>query len=277
MKICISQITTLPADTEQDLAAFAGAGWTAVELAIGKIEKYLSNHSVEQLKQELDRAGLTPVAAIGLASSEAALLLSTADTIDDYFESLTKQLELCQQLNVQNLGIGADHKSLEYSGWQEQAIKNLRRAGDLAQKYDVKIGLEFMSLGPPVGPFVLDTLAATVQLVDEVNHPRIGYNLDLFHHFRGGGTIEEIRSLNIEKLFHVHLCDIPQMPLEQMDDGHRLLPGEGILPIDEIIQILQSKGYDGYYAPELLNQELWDQGPVVTAEKCMKSMEKYIR
>lgn len=275
MKIAISQITTLPADTQSDIEAFAQAGWKAVELAVSKVDKYLEAHSIQELKQELDRAGLEPVAAIGLASSEAALLLSRGDQFAEFMKSLQRQLEICRELNIKNLGIGADPASKQYEGWYSQAVENLRAAGDMAQNYDVRLGLEFMSLAPPLGPFILDDMEQTLKIVQDANHSHVGYNLDLFHFYRSGGSVEDIEALDTEKLYHVHLCDLPHLRLSELDDPDRNLPGEGVLPIEEIVRIIRNKGYDGYLSLELLNKPLWESGPVVAAEKGMQSMRRF--
>ncbi|MFC5701264.1 sugar phosphate isomerase/epimerase family protein [Cohnella faecalis] len=275
MNIAISQITTLPASTAADLEAFSQTGWQAVELAISKVDRYLAEHSVEQLGADLTAAGLVPIAAIGLASSEAGLLLSTKDNYESYERGLERQLAICKALGIKNLGIGADPASKEYEGWYETALANLRKAGDLAERYEVRLGLEFMSLAPPIGPFILENMDQTLRIVEDIDHPSIGYNLDLFHFYRSGGSLEDIEALPVEKLFHVHLCDLPHLKLAELDDSHRLLPGEGILPMDKIVQVLRDKGYTGYLALELLNQELWDKGPIYTADRGMHAMQKY--
>ena len=44
---CISQATTLSTPFEEDIAAYAMAGWSAVELWLTKLESYLESHSVD--------------------------------------------------------------------------------------------------------------------------------------------------------------------------------------------------------------------------------------
>ncbi|QTH43141.1 sugar phosphate isomerase/epimerase [Cohnella sp. LGH] len=276
MKIAISQITTLPASTSDDLQAFSQAGWQAAELAISKVDKYLSGRTVEQLAADLKAADLVPIAAIGLASPEATLLLSKEEAYPAYELELERQLRLCQQLGINNLGIGADPAAKAYPGWYDTALVNVRKAGDLAAKYGVRLGLEFMSLNPPLGPFILENMEQTLKLVEDAGHDHIGYNLDLFHFFRSGGTLADIQNLPVEKLFHVHLCDLPHLRQPELDDSERLLPGEGILPMNEIVSALEAKGYTGYLALELLNQELWDKGPVYTANRGMQAMSRYL-
>ena len=275
MKICISQITTLPSDMETDLASYGAVGWKNAELAFSKINSYLETHTLDELKNQLKKENIRPIAAIGLASSETGLLLTKPENIEVYMKSLKKQLSICMALGIRTLGIGADPSSKYYKGWQVHALENLRTAGDLAEKYGVVIGLEFMNLAPPIGPFILDNLNDTVRIVKEADHNSVGFNLDLFHFFRSGGVIDEIRDLDIEKLVNVHLCDIPELEPLKLDDSKRLLPGNGILPLLELVGILKNKEYNFYLSLELLNNEIWSEEPVKAAERCLAAMRKF--
>jgi 2-keto-myo-inositol isomerase len=275
MKICLSQITTFPKDTMTDVRTYRKAGFTAMEMALSKLRDYLFNNSAEELKSVMDAAGISAVAAIGLASPEAQLLLTRGSEAVAYLEGLSEQMRISSMLGAKTIGIGVDPKNKEYKGWEKNAVINICKAGDLAARYGMTIGLEFMSLNPPAGPFLVDTLRDTIRLVEQADHQAVGYNLDLFHHFRGGGTVAEIRMLPVEKLVNVHLCDLPNMPKDAMDDSDRLLPGDGVLPLREIAEILNMKGYDGYLSLELLNESIWQDEAQHAVDRCMKAMQEF--
>jgi 2-keto-myo-inositol isomerase len=275
MKICMSEITTMPADLPRDLQAYSNAGWRAVELHLGKVEKYLDDHSIEELHQELVKYGLRAAAAVGSAPSDVGLLLGDGRAFDRYVEMLARQLDLCRGLNIPILGIGSDPAGKAKGDWSVRAVRNLRIAGDVAEGYGVRLGVEFMSLPPPIGPFVLATLAETRDLVEAVAHPNVGINLDLFHFYRSSGRISDITSLLSGRLMHVHFCDVLHLPLEQLDDSHRVLPGEGILPLYEIARTLCACGYDGYLSLELLNQALWNDDPGKVAKRGWVAMQRF--
>ena len=276
MNICISQITTMPSDLPTDLWAFSKAGWSAVELLLDKVDKYLEEHSIEQLQRLLAACNLTAVAAIGRAPADAGLLLESGSALDRFLAELARQLELCRMLRIPCLGVGSDPGTNRNRDWFPGAVRNLRVAGDMAKEVGVYVGLEFMSLAPPIGPFVLSTLAETRALVEAVAHPNVGFNLDLFHHYRGGGKIVDIANLSPDQLIHVHFCDVLGLPMTQLDDGHRVLPEEGDLPLDEIVGALQSCGYKGYLSLELLNEALWKEDPVVVAQRGWASMQRFV-
>ena len=72
MKPCISQATTLSNTFEEDLLAYAGAGWNAVELWVTKLEEFVARKSEGEARTRLEDSGLAAVAA----SFQGGLLLS---------------------------------------------------------------------------------------------------------------------------------------------------------------------------------------------------------
>lgn len=276
MKLAISEITTLTTDLETDCKAFAGAGWTAIEVSIEKADKYLAGHSLDELKQLLTGARLTPVAAIGLAPKGPGLFLARGDDLKIYMASLERQIQMCEALGIPCLGIGADPaRGITGDSWIAGAASNVRAAAELAESHNVSIGIEALSLDPPIGPFLLAGLNETRAFVEQVNHKAVGINFDFFHFVRSGSTIEDIKALQTGQVQHVHVCDLPQMPRLSWEDKHRVMPGEGVLPLSAIRDGLLERGYDGYWALELLNEDYWAEDPVEVATKGNAAMDAF--
>lgn len=257
------------------METLSAAGFKNVEVALGKIYSYLDAHSPDELKASLDKAGLKAVSAIDLAPESVGLLLSTGDIREKYFESLEKHMKIYSMLGIELVGIGAEPAKYAFEGWEKNAVQNLRRAGDLAAEYHLKIGLEFMYLPAPVGPFVLDRVKPAHELMGEADHPNIGFFLDLFHLYNGGDTLEAIKELALDKLLNVHFLDLMKENAGRLLDADRLLPGEGNLPLQECVELLLSKGYDNYLCLELLNEEIWNMEAAKAAALCFNSMKPF--
>ena len=71
-----------------------------------------------------------------------------------------------------------------------------------------------------------------------------------------------------ERLYLVHLADVPPGPREQALDDGRLPPGEGAGPLGEIVARVLNKGYAGYFVVEVLSQGLWRENPLEVARRC---------
>lgn len=276
MKLCMSQITTLPLKLEDDLPAFSAAGFRNIELSIEKVDRYIDEHSIQQLVDLLASLELHASGAIGLAPSGPALLLARGEAWNSYLPTLQSQFELCSKLGIEQIGIGADaSKWLEDDKWHDNAVRNIREAASIADDYGLRIGLEFMSLGTPVGPFVLDNLRETRELVERVGHSAVGYNVDFFHHYRSGGTVAELRAVKASDLVSVHVTDVTAGEMSALTDSDRLLPGEGVAPVRDYRDALREAGYQDYWVLELLNEELWQREPGDVARLGKEAMERF--
>ena len=105
---------------------------------------------------------------------------------------------------------------------------------------------------------------------------QFGMTFDACHFFNGGGDISEIDDIDPSRICVFHLDDMEDVPKEAITDGHRLLPGEGILPLDDICQRLKGIGYDGLCCVELFRAEYWDWDPFELAKKAYTSAEKVL-
>lgn len=276
MKLSISEITTLKASLETDLEAFAAAGWKALELSIEKADTYLATHSLAELKSLLERYGLVAVAAIGLAPQGPGLFLARGADFDTYMESLKRQVLMCEQLGIPFLGIGADPaRGVTGEDWIDGAVANVRVAADFAKQHGVSIGIESLSLSPPIGPFLLESLNETRAFVEKVDHDAVGINFDVFHFIRSGGTLQDIAAVKPGQIVHAHICDLPQMERLDWEDKHRVMPGDGALDLSGIRDALIAGGFKGYWALELLNEDYWERPAQEVAETGKDAMDAF--
>ena len=52
-----------------------------------------------------------------------------------------------------------------------------------------------------------------------------------------------------------------ERPLETIENAHRLLPGEWVIPLDDILVSLKQTGFDGLCSVELFRPEYWERDP----------------
>jgi len=56
--------------------------------------------------------------------------------------------------------------------------------------------------------------------------------------FVGPSRLSDLAYLDRDKLFHVQLCDLADVPCELARDSDRILPGDGDIPLGPIIRRL---------------------------------------
>jgi len=66
-----------------------------------------------------------------------------------------------------------------------------------------------------------------------------------------------------------------------IEDAHRLLPGEGVISLDDILFRLKRTGFDGLCSIELFRPEYWERDPAELAAAAraatIKVLEPYFR
>lgn len=265
MKISIGQITTLTKDMQTDAETFPLAGFKNVELAFPKVYKYLETHTISELRKLFDDSGLQAVSAIGMAPTNAGVLYAKGKEIDIYFKSLAAQVELCHSMGCTLINLGSDPDELQYPNWEEQAVNNLQTAGEIVAKYGMQVALED------------GNLSRSISLINKANMKNVGYCIDFFWYFKHNQTVEQFETFDFSKLFNIHFCDLPTNFCPQtMDDGIRVLPGDGVLPLSQWAKMLVSQGFNGYLTLELLNKEIWNMQAPKACAVAMGAMRPYI-
>lgn len=276
MKISISELTTYRAGVEPELDAYVAAGFRAVELSLEKIGRYLAGRDVSVLRGRLATLGMVASGAVSFAPQGPSMLLSAGPAFDAYLTNLRPQLELCHALGVSVLGVGADKaRWVSDTNWWSQAIRNLRAAATMAEDHGVRLAIEYLSLGPPIGPFVLESLADTKALVDEADHAALGLCIDFFHHLRAGGTADELRAINAGEIANIHVTDVKAKPRLELEDADRALPGAGVAPVSAYRAAIAATGYASYWTLELLDPVLWERDVAEVARQSAAAMHTF--
>ena len=169
-----------------------------------------------------------------------------------------------------------------------QAIPN-----KVGENYDVKfvascyrrileIGLKEYNIIPAlvfVEMFPLKTLGQAIAVALDADHPNVKVIPDVFHMYISEGGFEGLRQLNGELFAIFQFNDAPKnMKIEDMQDKHRVYPGDGILPLEQILRDLKESGFKRCISLELYNPTYHGQDPLLVAktglEKTLQVIER---
>ncbi|MFO0885768.1 MAG: sugar phosphate isomerase/epimerase family protein [Pirellulales bacterium] len=263
----VSQICCLNSPFETDIEDFAAGHCRSVEIWLTKLETYLQNHTLEDVRDLLKRFEVqTPV-----ASFQGGLLASQGERRSEAWESFTKRLDLCQAVGIGTLVVACDVPGPLVQSTIDRVQQSMLQAAQEAGKRGLRIAVEFQS-NSAFGNN-LQTLAA---LVGEVGSPHLGICLDAFHWHCGPSKLEDLGYLNPGNLFHVQLCDVADTVRELATDSQRIMPGEGDIPISALLEGLKQVGYAGTVSLELMNPQLWQIPARQLGEIGMTSLRKLL-
>ncbi|MEM8654136.1 MAG: sugar phosphate isomerase/epimerase family protein [Pseudomonadota bacterium] len=135
------------------------------------------------------------------------------------------------------------------------AALHLRRFADRAAAAGITCVLEAMPM------WGLRTLADVLELRRQADAPNIRILFDTWHYMRGGRDDALLASIPAGVIDHVQIADGTVKPapgLTLFDDclHHRLIPGQGDLPLRDILNVMNRNGHLTSVGPEVFSAEL---------------------
>lgn len=235
--VCLSGSLT------EKLHACAAAGFDGVE--VFEPDLVASHHSPEEIRALADRLGLTldlyqPMRDVeGVDEEEFARVLRRAEAKFALMQRLGMDLVLCCS-NVASATVDDDDVSAD----------QLRRLGDLARSYGVRIAFEALAWGRYV-----DDYRRAWRIVEKADHPAVGVCLDSFHVLSRGHDPAAIEDIPGEKIFFLQLADAPALSMDVLSWSrhHRLFPGEGAFDLTGFVAHVLRAGYTGPLSLEVFN------------------------
>lgn len=135
---------------------------------------------------------------------------------------------------------------------EEEMIEAIGGICHQAGKRGLGIALEFI---PGTG---MPDLIATDRIARSCGEPNCGITLDPWHWSRSGGSLEDVRRLAPGALYGMQLCDRVSEPsgTAYTPMSGRLMPGEGELPLVELVRAALANSPDITIEAEIINNEL---------------------
>ena len=270
MKLALNGATTMSADLATDVRAARAAGFDCLEIWAAKLRRFLKSGSAGELKSLLDEHGIEPYSINSIESI-------TFRDAERYARLLEECEELCRtaaELNCPYIVV-VPSPLTEGKNWGDvvaESVRVLDELGRIAEGHGISLAFEF--LGQPLCS--VQTLGQAAEIVDRLGRANVGLVLDSFHFYAGGSRLESIDALDARKLFVFHINDAEDLPREELEDRHRLLPGLGILPLGEIVAALGRINYDRVTSVEIFRPEYWERDPLELAREAREATERVL-
>jgi len=250
MKLAINPATTMPAEFEQDVPAYAAAGFRAMEIWLGKVAAYLQKgNRIEDARRLMLDHGL---AAAGACFS--SLQFSGDENERKSLDALKGQLEICEALGAETLVVipGVPDSPITDDSYARVA-DGLGRCGETAEPYGVSLAIEFIK-----GASLIGSVRTATAVARSTGRRNVGVLFDTFHFYAGISKLADILDMRGNELKLVHLNDCKDVHREMAADNMRVFPGDGVFPLRDILGTIAEIGYEGYVSLELFCQDVWD-------------------
>ena len=141
-----------------------------------------------------------------------------------------------------------------------------------AARAGIAVALEFL---PGTG---IPDLERALRIVEAVGAPNLGITLDTWHWARIGATLADIRALapGVIKDFQLSDRAANQHALPDSEQWGRLLPGEGALPLADIIRAVHANAPDLTVNAEIFCEELQQRDPDDAARAVAEALARVL-
>jgi len=253
----------------EEIDLTAKAGYQGIEVWMDNVHRHVeSGGSLAEVKKRTADAGLKIEGAIAFP----------AWGVDDQaqrskaLEQIKRDMELLSK-------IGGLRIAVPPAGINNRTDIDLRKLGEryravleLGKQMGVAAQLEIWGTAKTLGRYSEAVLVAI-----EADHPDACLLLDVYHIYRSGMGFNGLRLLSGLGMHMLHINDYPaDPPRESLTDAHRVFPGDGVAPLDEILRTLHAAGFRGALSLELFNREYWKQTPEWVASTGLEKMRKAV-
>lgn len=266
---------TLPEGVELAKAT----GYAGLEISIAEAERLAEEKSEAYVKELFEGAGVVP--------GGWSLPVNWRGDDAEYHKHMAKLPERAKLA----ADIGCNHCSSVIMPWDDSRpfrenwdfhVKRLRPLAEILNEYGHSLAMEFV--GPPTSRAsrkygFLYTMDGTLALCAAVGVDNMGLLFDVWHCYTARTTLDDMKKLSKDDVRYVHINDAPAgIEPEDQIDIVRALPGEtGIIPLPDILRMLNDMGYDGPITPEPFSKKLADMGPEEAARTASEACDKVLR
>jgi sugar phosphate isomerase/epimerase len=212
---------------------------------IGVWELKLPNGSDAEALEQLEASGLGSAAAIPVVPSILPLtLMEGPEEPQERIEAICASLYRLAPFKPSGVvcltGPGDE---------RDTVVEGLRTIGDEAARAGVRVGLEPVNRIGGEDWTMISSLSEAVQLLADADRPALGIQFDCWHLWNTPEVLEDI-DRNADLFVGVHIADWSGATRGWCD---RVLPGDGVADLPQILGALDRVGWDGYYDLEIFS------------------------
>ena len=244
-RLSLCPLTIIRATHRELIEAAAAGGFDAVGFRLIAPRPGDPVHPIEGANGVGDLRRLMSDHGIALFDIESLWLSPTTEP-----ETLRPALEICAALGGKNLLIAGNDPE------HDRMAANFAAVAELAAEYGVRACIE------PTSFCLVRRLSQAESLIRRAGVTKAGIIIDTLHMDRAGETPASIAAFDPAVIAYAQICDAgphrPESPQDLMAEarGNRLLPGEGALALNAVLDSLPKGLSIGVEAP---TQELATQ------------------
>ncbi|RFS14337.1 sugar phosphate isomerase/epimerase [Emticicia sp. C21] len=252
-----------------EIETAAKAGYDAIEVWVSTVEKYVQQGGkLKDVKKKAADLGITIEDAIGFSK----WIVDDATEREKALEQNKKEMAMLAEIGCKRIAappFGATTgKVLDLKAIAERYGKLL----EVSDNFGVIPQLEMWGFSTN-----LHLVGEVLFAASESGHPKACVLTDVYHLHKGGSNFNSLRTASGSSIQMFHMNDYPGVPpRETINDGDRILPGDGVAPITQILKELHAKKTPIILSLEIFNKEYWKMDALVAAKLGIEKMKSSV-
>jgi sugar phosphate isomerase/epimerase len=281
-RLAMSEVTTFNWSIDADIKGYGRHGFGGIEVWLNKAARRdvpydelpagrIPPEAVAALAGELLDARLEAVSVVcagGLTEPDPERWRARIDHLAFAMDFAAALGAACVLVVPGNL-CGASRENAV-----ERSARALRQALQESDADSVELAIEPLR---PIHTDFVNTLPQALELVAAVGDPRCGVCMDTYQVWRGEDARSEVLGEIAAAAASTRIVQVADSRPEPRSREDRLVPGEGVLPLVEMLAPVCSAGYDGWFAVEIMSTELWAGDYDELLERCHSGMDRILR
>jgi sugar phosphate isomerase/epimerase len=244
-------------DLSERISLARRTGYRAIDFDYREVERVLAGRPGLDAAAFWREAGLQPGMAGGVPVPDP--FAAEADFAARLAE-LPERARAAAAAGARQVGLVLRNRSSLPEGEARALVRErLRRLGEALAPSGLRLAVEFIgvrTLWPDLPHPFCQRYGDLLGLLEETRCANVGLLLDSYHWYGAESTLQEVAQTPRQRIVYLHINDAKPGPQALLQDGDRLLPGEGVIDLPGWLAAVARTGYDGCLAPEVLGPRL---------------------
>lgn len=255
---------------EKEVDVAAEAGYDAIEPWVRTVEEYVeAGGKLIDLRKRIEDRGLTVESAI----SFPRWIVDDDAVRAQAVEQVKREMDVLAQIGGKRIAAPPAGATNEPGLDLLKAAERYRTILEVGDQTGVVPQVEVWGSSKN-----LHRLGQSMFVVIESGHPKACLLPDAYHIYKGGSDFNGLRAISSAAIQVFHLNDYPaDPPRETIRDSDRVMPGDGIAPLTQILGILLQNHSQAVLSLELFSKVYWEKDPLEVAKTGLAKMKAAVQ
>ena len=253
----------------EEIKTAAEAGYDGVEIWMNRLQDHLKNGGTT--KEILDLSRDLNI-AIEDCISFAEWIVDDPKKREAAYQQTRKEMELLAEVGCKRIAAPPYGATKPPSINLSEAAERYHDILNIGQETGVLPQLELWGFSHNLHLF-----GEVMFIASEAAHSDACILPDVYHLYKGGSAFESLRMIDPSAIHMFHLNDYPaDPPRAEIGDGDRVYPGDGVAPLDTILQLLNAKNKPIVLSLELFNKTYYKKPAIEAAKEGLEKMKRSV-